>query len=129
MHQNYGVGPTPSDDAGIMKTTDLATWTKVLRYQDLSEAVAGCGAATAQQQSCAPMWCAVCAQLGCTPAASYGCVTLSDDVATMPPKTTGGGCCDTRSSGTGPLALGLAVAIFVVRPRRRSRAAGRRDIT
>jgi uncharacterized protein (TIGR03382 family) len=113
--QNYGVGQTPSDDAGIMKTTDFKGWTKVLRYQDLTEAVSGCGADTMQQKSCAPMWCAVCAQLGCTPAASYAC--QGSEAPPQPPQKSG--CCDAGGSGTAPLALALVVATVLLRPRRR----------
>jgi hypothetical protein len=116
--QNYGVAPAPSDDAGSMKTTDLATWTRVLRYQDLTEAVSGCGAETPQQKSCAAMWCGVCAQLGCQPSPSYACPSASEAPTTTP---TRGGCCDTGASGGGALALALVVATFVVRPRRRPR--------
>jgi hypothetical protein len=114
--QNYGVGITQSDDAGIMKTTDFTAWTKVLRYQDLTEAVS-CPAGTPQHDSCAPMWCAVCAQLGCTPPASYACPVPGDDAAPPPAKKSG--CCDTGAGAGGPLALALSVASLVLRPRRR----------
>ncbi|HEX7840798.1 MAG TPA: hypothetical protein VF469_25145 [Kofleriaceae bacterium] len=110
--QNYGVAPAPSDDAGIMKTTDLATWTKVLRYQDLTNA-ASCGADTLQQAMCAPTWCAVCAQLSCTPAASYACPVPQEAPMTK------AGCCDTGSGPGGPLALALSVATVLLRPNRR----------
>jgi len=110
--QNYGVSSAPSDGAAIMKTTDLQTWTKVLRYQDLTSA-ASCGADTLQQNTCVPMWCAVCAQLGCTPAASYGCPVPQE----APPSKAG--CCDTGSGAGGPLALSLSVATVLLRPRRK----------
>ena len=116
--QNYGVGQNVSDDAGIMKTTDLASWTKVLRYQDLTDAVA-CAAGTPQAMTCATSWCTACAQLGCVASASYACPSASE--AVVPTK---GGCCDTGgagSSGGGPLALGLVVATVVLRRRREPR--------
>jgi hypothetical protein len=121
--QNYGVGQAASDDAGIMKTTDLTTWTKVLRYQDLTDAVA-CSADTIQAMTCATtmMWCSVCAQLGCTPSASYNCPPVyppADD--SPPPQPRPAGCCDTGASGGGPLALALVVATVVLRRRRESR--------
>jgi hypothetical protein len=121
--QNYGVGQAQSDDAGIMKTTDLSAWTKVLRYQDLAGPVAGCGADTAEQKTCnqATLWCGVCAQLGCTPAASYVCPVAADEAPVTPPMTRGG-CCDTGSSSGGPLALALSVATLLWRPRRRLRS-------
>jgi photosystem II stability/assembly factor-like uncharacterized protein len=117
--QNYGYVTVPSDDAGIMKTTDLITWTKVLRYQDLHEAVT-CASGTPQRESCAAMWCTVCQQLGCTPSASYGCPVVPEpgtEVAGPPPAK--GGCCDSGAGGGSALALGLVVGTLVLRPRRR----------
>lgn len=116
--QNYGVGQAASDDAGIMKTTDLSAWTKVLRYQDLAGPVASCGADTVQQKTCnqASLWCGVCAQLGCTPAASYVCPVAASEAPVTPTK---GGCCDTGAGAGGPLALTLSVATLLWRPRRR----------
>jgi hypothetical protein len=118
--QNFGRPTVPSDDAGIMKTTDLVTWTKVLRYQDLVDAVP-CAAGTIQQDTCAAMWCATCAQLGCKPSPSYGC----DPVEAPPPSK--GGCCDSGPGGAGALALGLAIGTLVLRPRR-ARVAGRSQL-
>lgn len=117
--QNYGT-TGPSDDAGIMKTTDpeSGTWTKVLRYQDLTQAAA-CGAGTTQQATCVPMWCSVCAQLGCTPDAAYSC---PGGVEAPAPAPRSGGCCDAGSGGAGALALGLSIGMVMRRPRRRRRA-------
>lgn len=112
--QNYGVSTVPSDNAGIMKTIDLVNWTKVLRYQDLTEAVT-CAAGTVQKDTCAAMWCTYCAQLGCTPAPSYGCPVPAE----APVQKSGGGCCDSGSGGAGGLALGLPVGMVLLRPRRR----------
>ncbi len=119
--QNYGVLQTQSDDAGIMKSTDLSTWTKVLRYQDLVGPVASCGADTIQQNTCnqSTLWCGVCAQLGCTPSASFVCPVAAGDAPVAPPMMTKGGCCDTGSGAGGPLALTLSVATLLWRPRRR----------
>jgi hypothetical protein len=110
--QNYGFSSVPSDGAGIMKTTDLVTWTKVLRYQDLTEVVT-CAAGTIQKDTCAASWCAVCAQLGCTPSLSYGCPVASEA------PVRGGGCCETGAGSAGALALGLSVGMVLRRPRRR----------
>jgi hypothetical protein len=117
--QNYGVGQAQSDDAGIMKTTDLSAWTKVLRYQDLVGPVASCGADTVQQKTCnqSTLWCGVCAQLMCTPGPSYICPVAASEAPVTP--MTKGGCCDTGSSPGGPLALALSVATLLWRPRRR----------
>jgi hypothetical protein len=117
--QNYGVGQAQTDDAGIMKTTDLSAWSKVLRYQDLVGPVTGCGADTLEQKACnqATLWCVVCAQLGCTPSASYVCPISASEVPVSPK----GGCCDTGASPGGPLALALSVATLLWWPRRRLR--------
>jgi hypothetical protein len=115
--QNYDVGTATSDGAGLMKTTDLATWTKVLHYQDLTDAAA-CGADTLQQKMCVPTWCAVCAQLGCTPSPSYAC-PVPQEAPVPSTSTSKGGCCDTGAGAGGPLALALSVATVLLRPRRR----------
>jgi hypothetical protein len=118
--QNYSVGQAQTDDAGIMKTTDLVAWTKVLRYQDLVGPVAGCGADTLEQKTCNQVlkWCGACAQLGCTPSSSYVCPVAASEVPVNPPGTKRG-CCDTGTSPGGPLALALSVATLLWRPRRR----------
>jgi uncharacterized protein (TIGR03382 family) len=119
--QNYGASGTGSDDAGVMKTTDFATWTKVLRYQDLTDAVT-CDAGTPQHDKCAASWCAVCAQLGCTPSAAYSCpVAVEAPAPTPTPSKRSGGCCDAgaRDSGAGALALGVVIGTVLLRPRRR----------
>jgi photosystem II stability/assembly factor-like uncharacterized protein len=112
--QNYGRPDAPSDDAGIMKTTDLVTWTKVLRFQDLTDA-AICPAGTVQHEKCASMWCTVCMQLGCSPSAASSC---AGDTDAPPPPPAKAGCCNSRE-GAGALALGLAVGTLLLRPRRR----------
>jgi len=112
--QNYGASVVMSDEAGIMRSTDLATWTKVLRYQDLTEAVS-CAAGTIQKDTCAAMWCAACVQLGCTPSPAYSCPSPTEAPVTPP----SGGCCDSGAGSAGALALGLSVGMFLKRPRRR----------
>lgn len=117
--QNYGLGQIASDDAGIMKTTDLSAWTKVLRFQDLVSPVTSCGADTIQQKTCnqSTLWCGVCAQLMCTPGPSYICPVAGSEAPVTP--MTRGGCCDAGASPGGPLALAGSVAILLWRPRRR----------
>jgi hypothetical protein len=114
--QNYGLGQQASDDAGIMKTTDLSTWTKVLRYQDLVGPVTGCGADTIQEKTCnqSKKWCDNCKQLMCTPAPPLVCLSEGPPVV-----MTRAGCCDAGASPGGPLALALSVATLLWRPRRR----------
>ena len=114
--QNYAFSSLQADEAGVMKTADLVTWTKVLRYQDLTEAVS-CAAGTVQHDTCAGSWCGVCAQLGCQPSPSYSCPVAAEGPITPPPARAG--CCDTGSGGATALALALGVGTMVLRPRRR----------
>jgi hypothetical protein len=117
--QNYGFSSLPADDAGVMKTTDLVTWTKVLRYQELTDAVS-CAAGTVQQDTCvAKMWCGVCAQLGCQPSPSYACPVAAEAPITTTPPMGKAGCCDTGSGGATALALALGIGTMLLRPRRR----------
>jgi hypothetical protein len=111
--ENYGSNGVANDDAGIMKTRDPEhdSWTKVLRYQDLTDA-ASCAEGTKQAACAAMTWCAVCAQLGCTPPPAYSCMPME----AVPTK---GGCCDGGSGAAGALALGPAVAMVLLRRRRR----------
>lgn len=140
--QNFGAMQTPSDDAGIMKTTDLVQWTKVLRYQDLQGPL-DCAAGTRQHDQCVydcpdtvyatnpatcpntnpSAWCVLKNQLGITttviscPAVFDGPPDDGGDVSKPPPK----GCCETGDTGGAPgaLALGLVVGTVLLRTRRR----------
>jgi photosystem II stability/assembly factor-like uncharacterized protein len=114
--QNYSFSSLPADGAGVMKTTDLVTWTKVLRYEELTDAVS-CAAGTIQHDTCIASWCGVCAQLGCQPAPSYGCPVAPEGPITPPPARAG--CCDTGSGGATALALALGLGTLMLRPRRR----------
>ena len=126
--QNYGNGSNiTSDGAGIMKTSDLATWTPMLKYPDISAPVT-CGSDTAQTQQCvapyqgmASVWCCLVGQLGITSTAiactgAYACLTGGDDP--VPPSTTPSGCCNTGGTGPGALLLGALTGIFLYRRRR-----------
>jgi hypothetical protein len=114
--QNYGFSSLQPDGAGVMKTTDLITWTKVLHYEDMTDAVS-CTAGTVQQDTCVTAWCGVCAQLGCQPSPSYGCPVASEAPIFRPPARAG--CCDTGSGGEAPVALALGLGTLLLRPRRR----------
>jgi photosystem II stability/assembly factor-like uncharacterized protein len=111
--ENYGTNGVANDSAGIVKTLDpeAGPWTKVLRYQDLTEA-ASCPSGS-KQAACSAMWCGVCAQLGCTPSAAYTCA------APMEAPLKAGGCCDGGAGGTGALAFALPLGMLLLRPRRR----------
>ena len=118
--QNYGTPPNiPSDGYGIMKTADLATWTGVLRYQDIAGPVM-CNPGTAQQDMCVGstpttgVWCGLRQQLGIT-ADPTACPSSDGDGAPDAGSGSGGhprssGCCDT-SGGTGGPALLLATVV------------------
>ncbi len=128
--QNFGSPQVPADGAGIMKSTDLVTWTPVLRFQDILGPV-DCPVGTLQQDACVnpppPLpkpWCALRNQFGIT-SNPTNCPALFD----APPDATSGdgtvkvpdpGCCDTNAGGSpAGLALGALVAMLLIRPRRR----------
>ena len=129
--QNFGSPQVPADGAGIMKSTDLATWTPVLRFQDIL-GPAECAAGTLQQDVCvsppppsASPWCGLKNQFG-IPNNPTNCPAVFD----APPDAGGGdntvkvpdpGCCDNNAGGSpAGLALGALVAMLLVRPRRRA---------
>jgi hypothetical protein len=119
--QNYGNPPSlPSDGYGVMKSTDLATWTGVLRFQDIAGPVT-CTAGTAQQDMCvgdpiSGVWCGLRQQLGIT-ATPVSCAVaegVPDGHATKP-----AGCCDSRSGGGAAAgAFGVVVGILLLRRRK-----------
>jgi hypothetical protein len=117
--QNYGGMAAPSDGYGIMKSTDLATWSPALKYQEMKAPIA-CAAGTVQKDRCdTQLWCGLCAQLGCVsgrpecaPAADTG--TVGDDE--------GKGCCkNSATPAPGALLLVLAIGVLLLRPRPRRR--------
>ena len=116
--QNYGSPSIPTDGFGIMKTTDLTTWTGVLKFQNLNEPVT-CGLGTAQKDRCdTELWCGLCAQLGCDPKRS--CITSdtvgNDGPVTKPPKS----CCQAGNDDIpGLLLIGMASTIVILGRRRR----------
>ena len=137
--QNYaqammpGIPAVPADGFGIMKTTDLATWTGTMRFQDIADPVS-CPAGTAQHDQCVEkyddmpsVWCCLAMQIGhhesrCglfrparvrrRPGRSTRPVARCD----RSPPPPGGGCCDAGATGSWWLALPLVV---VLRRRRR----------
>jgi uncharacterized protein (TIGR03382 family) len=130
--QNYdamtgsGSAVTPGDGYGIMKTTDLASWTPVLKYQDITGPV-DCPAGTKQHDECVlTNWCGLRMQLGITATGGIDCSALGVDAPPdggsnthiTPPGSKG--CCDTGSGAAPPLAMGLVVGISLLRRRRKS---------
>jgi hypothetical protein len=124
--QNLGV-----EAAGIMKTTDLAAWTKVLEYKDISGPV-DCPAGTLQQDKCvaeelpgvcSTEWCCLKQMLGIVADPTSCAVVPAGDGAPpdgtstiKPPDTT---CCS-GTPGPGGLLVGLGVGLLLLRPRRRA---------
>ena len=115
--QQFGSMSVPGDGFGIMKTTDLASWTGVLRYPDIQQPVS-CAAGTPQHDSCQQqLWCGLKLQLAIT-STVIDCSTPPDAgmVVKPPPKKTG--CCDSGEGGASALLLGGAVATLLARRRR-----------
>jgi MYXO-CTERM domain-containing protein len=121
-----------SDGYGIMKSTDLATWTGVLKYQDIQSPVA-CAAGTVQEDQCvqryqdqASQWCCLVPQLGitnstvsCTGALQCitGTVDGASDAGVIKPKDPDT-CCGTGNGRSSAL-LALLVAGALLGRRRR----------
>ncbi|MBK7536944.1 MAG: hypothetical protein IPI49_16600 [Myxococcales bacterium] len=108
--QNYG-----GDAAAVMTSTDGLTWTKTVRFQDIS-APTSCAAGTMQQDYCVAVeWCGLKEQLG----------IASNAIKCAPGSgTDGGGCCDAdgSSSSTALLGLPLGMLLWFSRRRRSARA-------
>jgi MYXO-CTERM domain-containing protein len=120
---NFGTPQVPPDGFGIMKTTDLATWTGVLKFQNIHLPVA-CGTDTIQYQKCdhnpsVDIWCGMCQQFGCD--AQRQCANGDVTELDGPPRTDPKGCCQSGPDApAGALVLGSAVALVALRRRRRS---------
>lgn len=122
-----------SDEFGIMKSTDLATWTGVLKYQDIKEP-APCAAGTVQEDECVQrfmgqqsQWCCLVSQLGITSTAidcagALACfgnvVDGAPDAGTITPKPPDPGCCGTGSGKSSALLALLVAGTLLVRRRR-----------
>ncbi|MFN0253565.1 MAG: WD40/YVTN/BNR-like repeat-containing protein [Kofleriaceae bacterium] len=123
--QNYAPSDETRDDAGIMKSADLATWTRVLKFQDIAGPIA-CPTGTTQRDVCvddALRWCTMRRQFGIVadptmcPALVDG-VPLVDDAAIVT-RQGSGGCCDANVDDTSTTLVWL-FALLVWRRSRRS---------
>ena len=130
---NYDSPGIPGDGFGIMKSTDLSTWSGVLRYQDIA-GVVQCAADSVQQTQCVAsymgkpsVWCCLEQQLGITDT-SVDCSGTSNcllnpvdatpdagNTMVNPPK----GCCNTGGGGEGALLLAVGTGALLWRRRRR----------
>ena len=135
---NFASTTIPGDGYGIMKSTDLSSWSGVLRYQDIAGVVT-CEASTIQAAQCVAsfegkpsVWCCLEQQLGitdrsvdCTGAAQCQSPADAGVAAVKPPavvedkKPTAKpkGCCDVGGSGRGSLLLALGTALLLRRRR------------
>lgn len=127
--RNYDSPGAPGDGYGIMKTTDLITWTPVLRYADIA-GPADCAPGTTQRDQCTESymgrpsaWCCLEQQLGIVStvdcSGSRSCEPGSSPDAGSGPGQTSKGCCSTGSSGAGFLLLGCGTAALLWRRRGR----------
>lgn len=120
-----------SDGYGLMKSTDLTTWTGMLKYEDIKAPVA-CAVGTAQNDRCIERymdeqspWCCLVPQLGITSTAidcsgQRGCFATVDGAVDAPSmKPPEKGCCETGSSGGPAMFLSTLVAGGLLRRRRR----------
>jgi hypothetical protein len=116
----FGSQTVTPDGYGIMKTTDLATWTGVLSYADIKGPVS-CPAGTPQHDMCsAQTWCGLVPQLGIT-SSPINCAALNPEVPADAPVTVkppGKGCCDTGASGASSGVLFVLVTALLVTRRR-----------
>ena len=123
--QNYGSPEIPGDDAGIMKSTDLVTWTRVLRFQDI-QAPLSCPVGTLQKEMCEPNWCALKRQLSITSTVIdcpeiYFDAPPSDGSVNPIVDSTPRGCCYTGASEPPYAGFGLGlIVLFALRRRSRS---------
>jgi hypothetical protein len=119
------MGLPHADGYGIMKSTDLATWTPVLKFQDIAGPLS-CPAGTVQQDTCVASkpstWCCLMSQIGVTTTdvdcgGAHACVAPDGPPITMPPK----GCCQ-AGGGTTSLVAGALVGLTLRRRRAKSRS-------
>lgn len=126
--QNFGSPGTMSDGAGIMKTTDYATWTPVLKYQEI-EGPLECPAGTLQADECVgevngiSQWCTIRQMFGipadptCCPAVVDGELKACLGEGPVGNKP---GCCDNNAAGApAGLLSGLFVGGILLRRRRK----------
>ena len=133
--QNYASPQAglPSDGYGIMKSTDLQTWTGVLKYQDI-QAPVPCAAGTVQEDQCVQrymdmqsVWCCLVPQLGITSTAidctgALGCFTPTPDGAidagttVKPPENPS--CCGTSDARSSAMLTLLVAGSLLLRRRR-----------
>ncbi|MDB4957588.1 MAG: hypothetical protein JWO36_5157 [Myxococcales bacterium] len=113
-----GMPAIPGDGFGLMKSADLATWTGVLHYHDITAPVS-CPSGTTQHDTCPDAWCAIALKFGIT-SDPLACTRASAGDTTLPPPN--GGCCQSGRDARGSLVLALAALTLIRRRRLRVRA-------
>ncbi|MFT3693511.1 MAG: hypothetical protein QM831_10260 [Kofleriaceae bacterium] len=129
---NYDSPGIPGDGFGIMKTSDYATWTGVLRFQDIA-GVVSCPADSVQTSQCVnsyqgkpSVWCCLEIQLGITDT-SVDCTGANDCSFTGDSAADAGnikvdapkGCCNTGGGGEGAALLAAGTTALLWRRRRK----------
>jgi len=116
----WACGENYADEhVGVARSADGMTWTKALRYQDISQPVA-CATGTPQQTCTVQSWCTLRTQLGVT-ANPTSCPAGSDSAKPDPRvKPAPKGCCDSGRGSSTTLAA-LVVGATALRRRRRRR--------
>jgi uncharacterized protein (TIGR03382 family) len=134
--QNYSANEIMGDGYGLMKSTDLTTWTGVLRYQDITSPVV-CGSDSVENTQCilpymgmASFWCSIRSQLTITanPPVLDGsaCAVADTSGADVPivnvpivSKPKKSGCCETGDGGaTSAVAAFMVAGVLLLRRRR-----------
>lgn len=123
---NYSSPTVTGDGYALMKTTDYAAWTGVLRFQDIT-APESCDPSTVHATTCVgQLWCGVRDQIHVTADPTSCPVTagdLDDNGTTMITKPKKSGCCDTGAGAGDGIAFaltGCGVGLLVMRRRRRA---------
>ncbi|MDX2092629.1 MAG: hypothetical protein SFX73_32490 [Kofleriaceae bacterium] len=126
--QNFG-----PEGAGIMKTTDLTNWTKVLTYNEI-EGPLDCPPGTLQHDlcvadtlegACTSEWCCLRSNFGIA-ADPSSCVyespvdSVPDGTVVDPPEK---GCCQVGTPGASAMLVSFGVGYLILRRRRRRRVA------
>ncbi|MDX2092630.1 MAG: MYXO-CTERM sorting domain-containing protein [Kofleriaceae bacterium] len=116
--QNFG-----PEGAGIMKTTDLTSWTKMLVYSEI-EGPIDCPPGTLQHDLCVTERSEMCASEWCCLRENFGIAADPTSCPVPPPRDGAGivpekGCCQAGPPGPSALLVGLGVGGVLLRRRRR----------
>lgn len=112
---NFSVPGVMADGYALMKTTDLSTWSPVMKIQDLAGPIQ-CAPGTIQNDKCAgPQWCGIVDLFGITSTVVDCNAGETDTTPIVTHDHPGCGCAARESRGS--LVLGLAVLVLLRRRR------------